>query len=289
MAQFPALQLWTDAYLGDTSHLTTIEHGAYLLLLIAMWRNKASLPNDDRMLAKYARLTPGQWQRIKPTIWPFFNEDGDYITQGRLTDEYNAVRQRSASASDSARARWLKKNDNGNANASETHCEGNATTATATATDGDGGGGARAREPAPAPARDGDPPAESLTNLPDDAVRLYEQVMAACNVKQFPLPRYWMPPMAIFEVARWRGYGLSDDEIVEVARGSRKSHSDPPDGPKALERSMTIAAGVKVGRKKPQQFTGGSHDRHGDPDAGSEALRRSLARAAEPDKGLDFW
>ena len=50
MAEFPAMQIWTDAYLGDTSHLSTTEHGAYFLLLMAMWRNGGSLPNDDAML-----------------------------------------------------------------------------------------------------------------------------------------------------------------------------------------------------------------------------------------------
>ena len=43
MAEFPALPLWTDAYLGDTTHLTTIEHGAYLLLLMTAWRTADAL------------------------------------------------------------------------------------------------------------------------------------------------------------------------------------------------------------------------------------------------------
>lgn len=32
MAEFPALPLWTDAYIGDTAHLTNEEHGVYLRL-----------------------------------------------------------------------------------------------------------------------------------------------------------------------------------------------------------------------------------------------------------------
>lgn len=107
MAEFPALPLWTDAYLGDTLHLSTIEHGAYLLILISMWRTtEKSLPNDDRLLARYARLTSTQWARIKPILMPFFRVEGDRITQGRLTDEATAVRRLSAKQSDKAKSRW---------------------------------------------------------------------------------------------------------------------------------------------------------------------------------------
>lgn len=121
MAEFPAMPFWTDAYLGDTRHLTTIEHGAYLLLLICMWRSDAYLPNDDKLLAKFAGLTSGQWRRIKPVLMPFFDVEGDRITQGRLNDEYKAVRQYSKRQSVRAKARWLKTKETGDATASERH------------------------------------------------------------------------------------------------------------------------------------------------------------------------
>lgn len=108
MAEFPALPLWTDAYLADTGHLTTLEHGAYLLLLMTMWRNGGSLPNDDKRLARFARLTAGQWKRIKPTIMEFFTVEGDEIMQTRLTAEMGFVRQHSKKQSDRSKARWLK-------------------------------------------------------------------------------------------------------------------------------------------------------------------------------------
>jgi uncharacterized protein YdaU (DUF1376 family) len=108
MAEFAAMPLWTDAYLGDTTHLTTIEHGAYLLLLMAMWRNDGNLPDDDKLLARYARLTGGQWARISPTVRAFFTVENGSIYQSRLTDELNAVRQHSKRQSDNVKARWLK-------------------------------------------------------------------------------------------------------------------------------------------------------------------------------------
>jgi len=150
----------------------------------------------------------------------------------------------------------------------------------------EGGGGARARDHAPAHARGDDPPPESLVSMPDDAVALYENVMAACGVRNDIITTYWMPPTAIIEVARWRGLGLTDEEIIEVAKGSRRAKREPPNGPKALERFMAIAASVKADRRS-KSLGEGHHDRHSD--SGSEALRRSLERAAKPDKGLDFW
>lgn len=94
MAEFPALPLWTDAYLGDTTHLTTIEHGAYLLLLMTAWRTRdCALPDDDKLLARYARCGSTQWKRLRPILAPFFRiENGSWV-QARLSDERNAVQR----------------------------------------------------------------------------------------------------------------------------------------------------------------------------------------------------
>lgn len=58
-------------YLADTGHLTTTQHGAYLLLLMHYWR-KRSLPENDKQLAAIAKLPLRIWLRIKPTIQAFF-------------------------------------------------------------------------------------------------------------------------------------------------------------------------------------------------------------------------
>jgi uncharacterized protein YdaU (DUF1376 family) len=110
MAEFPAMPLWTDAYLADTSHLTTTEHGAYLLLLMVAWRtHDKRLPDDDKKLAKYARVTPGQWARLRPVLQEFFKVKDGHWTQGRLTDEAEAVRQHRERQSKAGKASALKR------------------------------------------------------------------------------------------------------------------------------------------------------------------------------------
>jgi uncharacterized protein YdaU (DUF1376 family) len=136
MAEFPALTLWTDAYLSDTRCLTTIEHGAYLLLLMEAWRRPhCDLPDDDRILARLAGLTIDDWMEIKATILAFWTFDGRGKTwkQKRLMIERDRARVRSKSQSDKAVKRWSKtKHSDAAAYAGE--CPADATTATATAT-----------------------------------------------------------------------------------------------------------------------------------------------------------
>ena len=112
MAEYPHMPLATDAYLGDTPHLTTLEHGAYFLLLVIAWRVRGvpCLPNDDVLLARYARLDPRTWRKIKPTIMAFWtlNADGTW-TQKKQLKVRELVSKRVAVAKENALKRWGAK------------------------------------------------------------------------------------------------------------------------------------------------------------------------------------
>lgn len=97
MAEFPALPLFTDAYLADTRHLTTEEHGAYLLLLICAWRSReCALRDNDKTLARIAGLSPTRWRRMKPALIDFFEVKDGYWRQKKLTTVYAGVAMRVA-------------------------------------------------------------------------------------------------------------------------------------------------------------------------------------------------
>ena len=118
MADFPYLPLWTDAYLADTRHLSTEEHGAYLLLLMEAWRRPScSLPDDDRMLARLTGLSEAEWARIKPVVMDFWTFDGRSKTwvQKRLQLERVKSADRRKVAKEKAAKRWKgrKKSDAG--------------------------------------------------------------------------------------------------------------------------------------------------------------------------------
>lgn len=73
----PYMPLYIADYQADTGHLTAIEHGAYLLLIMCYWQRGEPLPNDDRKLARICKMSGQQWARIKPTILEFFEAQND--------------------------------------------------------------------------------------------------------------------------------------------------------------------------------------------------------------------
>ena len=112
MADFPALPLWTDAYLADTTHLSATESGAYLHLLMAAWRAQGCcLPNDDRQLARMARCTTKEWKRVRAVVMAFWviDESASTVSQKRLTSERIRVLERSQDQSRKAHLKWLKQ------------------------------------------------------------------------------------------------------------------------------------------------------------------------------------
>ncbi len=87
MSAPPYMKLYVGDYLGDTHHLGALEHGAYLLLLMAMWRAGGSLPAIEANLAKMARCTPDEWQAIRADVLPFFTRSRNRLTHKRLSAE----------------------------------------------------------------------------------------------------------------------------------------------------------------------------------------------------------
>lgn len=95
MAAIPYMPLYVADYLADAAHLSTVEHGAYLLLIMTYWQRGEALPDDDRKLARITRLEPRSWAKIKPVISDFFEvSDGKYL-HGRIERELASVRDKS--------------------------------------------------------------------------------------------------------------------------------------------------------------------------------------------------
>lgn len=90
------MPMYWDAYLADTTHLTTEEHGAYLLLLAAMWRRNGSVPDDDKDNARILGLTVAKWRKIKArlcsTISGFHVSDGE-ISQEKLQKTWQKTQE----------------------------------------------------------------------------------------------------------------------------------------------------------------------------------------------------
>src|SRR3546814_8122762 len=68
------MPLYVADYLADTGHLSTVEHGAYLLLIMHYWQS-GGLPDDDKKLARITRLSPREWAGVRETVAEFFAAD----------------------------------------------------------------------------------------------------------------------------------------------------------------------------------------------------------------------
>jgi len=91
MADYPVLPVYVRDLLGDTSHLSPEEFGAYCRIFMTMWlAPTCDLPLDDRRLARIAGAGR-RWGCIRSTVMEFFTVEGDRITQKRLKTEHIRV------------------------------------------------------------------------------------------------------------------------------------------------------------------------------------------------------
>lgn len=99
-------------YVRDTMHLTTEQHGAYLLLILAYWPH-GPLPDDDQVLASIAKQPLPAWRRMRPTIQAFFQPANGKWNHKRIDKErMKAIaigELRSTAGKESARQKAIKR------------------------------------------------------------------------------------------------------------------------------------------------------------------------------------
>lgn len=80
-------------YIADTSHLSTEQHGAYVLLLIHAWRNGGYISSDPSELAQVTKLQ-SKWKANASVLLRFFQESErtGFLTQKRLMSEYKKAK-----------------------------------------------------------------------------------------------------------------------------------------------------------------------------------------------------
>lgn len=106
---------WGD-YLRDTGHLSTTEHGAYLLFIGHYWSSGGPLPDDDAQLARIAKIgSVAKWRKMRPTIAALFKVGDGVWRHKRIDEELAAAAARSkhakVKAEKAAKARWQGQHD----------------------------------------------------------------------------------------------------------------------------------------------------------------------------------
>jgi uncharacterized protein YdaU (DUF1376 family) len=109
MSNPPWMPLNIADYLRDTTHLEAEASGAYLHLIMGYWV-AGKLPDDDRQLARIAKLPLAKFKRLRPILEAFFRPN--FSSHKRIDLELQRAAQikefRSDRARQAANQRWHK-------------------------------------------------------------------------------------------------------------------------------------------------------------------------------------
>lgn len=111
-------RLWFPFYPGDykrkTSHLSTLESGAYLNLIMHYW-DCGGLPSDETRIQRIAGLTDEQWTDSRSTLQGYFKNGWSY--HDRIEEELKKRKAIAESCAErgkqGAKKRWKNNETNG--------------------------------------------------------------------------------------------------------------------------------------------------------------------------------
>jgi uncharacterized protein YdaU (DUF1376 family) len=106
------MPLYIGDYIRDTGHLSTSEHGAYMLLIMHYWTSREPLPADETRLARIAKCSKQQWAESRDVVLAFFElKDGRYHhgrVEMELTRAAKVYKERSEAGRKGNAKRWQK-------------------------------------------------------------------------------------------------------------------------------------------------------------------------------------
>jgi len=95
MAEAPIWPVATDAFIADTTHLDAEETGAYMMLLMCLWRQGGEgLEDNPKKLARMARVPSRKWNKVWESISPLFQINDGLLTQKRVSKDIVKIRER---------------------------------------------------------------------------------------------------------------------------------------------------------------------------------------------------
>ena len=117
MAAIPYMPFYIADYLADAGHLTTIQHGAYMLMLMNYWQRGKALPASDAALMSITRLSKSEWIQNRETLMEFFTEIEGTLVNKRTEKELAKFRDKSSQSKAAANARWGNMQNDSDRNA----------------------------------------------------------------------------------------------------------------------------------------------------------------------------
>ena len=121
-AKCPWFKFYPTDFLGDkdVAIMSVEQVGAYCLLLFYSWQEdpRGSLPDNDAMLARMARMSPDEWSASRDVVLAPFRPSDTHagrIIQPRMVDEALSAESRRQSLSDAGK-RGAQKRWHGGAN-----------------------------------------------------------------------------------------------------------------------------------------------------------------------------
>ena len=254
------MPLWIADYLADTTHLTTEQDGAFLLLLMGYWRRKCvGLPDDDTFLCQLTKMSKHKWRHVRPIIGAFFDindgvwrnkrADQEWAYAIKLKDAKSAAGRKGAEVTNASRAGRAKyvpphagaksyENSQGvNLAISPQNSEGDVGTQTAelsqsvvgTAEPVLSANGSANAQPTPTPIRtrtEGGDSSDLLRSNPE-IQNLVDSLLVRAEPEPHQRPASKPISSKVQRGTRWPADAVVPDEWVAEAAARRKAHGKP--------------------------------------------------------------